>query len=284
MNIFHYIFSNLTYFIYKLSKLLNLKNKNTLRVLMYHDIKKKEFKFFEQQIKFIKSDGWNILHPNDLFHLRKNKIKGKNVILTFDDGFFSNYVIERKILSKHKVKAIFFIPYNFMISKNKKDSLKFIKNHLKINKYKGETYKKNNMDLKDVLKLSKNGNVIGYHTRNHIELSKCKSINKLKYEILGYTSKPFERLILKHKFFSFPFGKLDDVDKKSFNYAKKKYEFIFLGIRGENNNFNLTQKIIFRDNFLMSYNKKMTLSILNGYFDILYIFKKIKILNKFSLN
>ncbi len=65
---------------------------------------------------------------------------------------------------------------------------------------------------------------------------------------------------------------------------KKKYEFIFLGIRGENNKFNLTQKIIFRDNFLMSYNKKMTLSILNGYFDILYIFKKIKILNKFSLN
>ena len=131
---------------------------------MYHDIKKKEFKSFEQQIKLIKNDGWNFLHPNDLLHLRKKKIKGKNVILTFDDGFFSNYVIERKILSKYKIKAAFFIPYNLMISKNKKESLKFIKKQLKINKYESETYKKNNMDLGNVLKLSKNGHVIGYHT------------------------------------------------------------------------------------------------------------------------
>ena len=52
-----------------------------------------------------------------------------------------------------------------MISKNKKESLKFIKKQLKINKYESETYKKNNMDLGNVLKLSKNGHVIGYHTR-----------------------------------------------------------------------------------------------------------------------
>ena len=263
---------------------MNLNNKNTLRVLMYHDIKKKEFKSFEQQIKLIKNDGWNFLHPNDLLHLRKKKIKGKNVILTFDDGFFSNYVIERKILSKYKIKAAFFIPYNFMISKSKKESLKFIKNKLKINKYESETYKKNNMDLSNVLKLSKNGHVIGYHTRNHIELSKCGTKSKLRYEILGFTSNTFENLILKHKFFSFPFGKLDDVNKNSYVFAKKKYKFIFLGIRGENNEFNLQHNLIFRDNFLLSYDKKMTLSILNGYFDILYMFKKIKIFNKFSLN
>ena len=109
---------------------------------MYHDIKKKEFKSFEQQIKLIKNDGWNFLHPNDLLHLIKKKIKGKNVILTFDDGFFSNYVIERKIPSKYKIKAAFFIPYNFMISKIKKRKPKFIKKQLKINKYESETYKK----------------------------------------------------------------------------------------------------------------------------------------------
>ena len=37
---------------------------------------KKEFKSFEQQIKLIKNDGWNFLHPNDLLHLeKKNKRK-----------------------------------------------------------------------------------------------------------------------------------------------------------------------------------------------------------------
>ena len=37
---------------------------------------------------------------------------------------------------------------------------------------------------------------------------------------------------------------------------------------------NLKQKVIFRDNFMTSYNKKMTLSILNGYFDFFYSKKR----------
>ena len=43
MNIFHHIFSNLAYFFYKLTKLINRNNKNILRVIMYHDIKKSDF-------------------------------------------------------------------------------------------------------------------------------------------------------------------------------------------------------------------------------------------------
>ena len=83
------------------------------------------------------------------------------------------------------------------------------------------------MDLGNVLKLSKNGHVIGYHTRNHIELSKCGTKSKLKYEILGFTSNTFENLILKHKFFSFPFGKLDDVSKNSYILQKKNTNSFF---------------------------------------------------------
>ena len=57
----------------------------------------------------------------------KNEIKGKNIILTFDDGFFSNIIFEKEVLSKYKIKAAFFIPYNFMKSKNKNESIKFRK-------------------------------------------------------------------------------------------------------------------------------------------------------------
>ena len=78
----------------------------------------------------------------------------------------------------------------------------------------------------------------------------------------------YEKLINKSKFFSFPFGKLSDFDKRSYSIAKSKFKFIFLGIRGENNDTNLNKRLIFRDNFQLSYNKKMILSILNGYFDI----------------
>ena len=135
---------------------------------MYHDIKKNEYKKFEDQINIIKNDGWKFLHPNELLNLsiNKKKIKGKNIILTFDDGFYSNSIIEKKILTKYKIKAAFFIPYNFMKSKNKKEALKFIKKRLKIFDYKAEKDERINMNLNDILILSKKKHVIGFHTRN----------------------------------------------------------------------------------------------------------------------
>ena len=57
------------------------------------------------------------------------------------------------------------------------------------------------MNLNDILILSKKKHVIGFHTKNHIELSKSNSVNKIKDEIIGYTSKSFEKLINKSKFF-----------------------------------------------------------------------------------
>ena len=83
-----------------------------------------------------------------------------------------------------------------------------------------------------------------------------------------------------NKFFSFPFGKLSDINDFSYNYAKKKYNFIFLGIRG-NNKENISHNLIFRDNFLSNYNKQMTLSIINGYFDLFYQKKRNLIYKKF---
>ena len=168
-----------------------------------------------------------------------------------------------------------------MKSKNKKEALKFIKKRLKIFDYKAEKDERINMNLNDILILSKKKHVIGFHTKNHIELSKSNSINKVQDEIIGYTSKSFEILINKSKFFSFPFGKLSDFDKRSYFIAKSKFKFIFLGIRGDNNSINLNKRLFFRDNFQLSYNKKMVLSILNGYFDIFYIKKRIKVFNEY---
>ena len=44
---------------------------------MYHDIKKEEYKKFEDQINIIKNDGWKFLHPNELLNLSINKKKLK---------------------------------------------------------------------------------------------------------------------------------------------------------------------------------------------------------------
>ena len=45
---------------------------------------------------------------------------------------------------------------------------------------------------------------------------------------------------------------------------------------------NLKNSFIFRDNFTIDYDKKMILSILNGYFDFFYFFKRRKLFKLYS--
>ena len=258
-----------------------LNKRNSLRILMYHDINKKDFSKFEEQIKIFKNDGWKFINPGSLKNIIKKEIVGKKILLTFDDGFFSNYLIEKKILSKHKIKAAYFIPYRFMVEKNKKNCLKFIKYRLGINNYDYSYDSKINCNLNDIIELEKKKHVIGFHTKNHLNLSKIKSKKKLKDEIAGKINAKLKRMILKNKFFSYPFGKIEDISKSSYEIAKKEYDFVFLGIRGENNIKNIKKRVFFRDNFSVDYDKKMTLSILNGFFDIFYILKRKKIFKNY---
>ena len=65
---------------------------------MYHDINKNDFSKFEKQIKIFKNDGWKFINPGSLENILKKEIVGKKILLTFDDGFFSNYLVEKKIL------------------------------------------------------------------------------------------------------------------------------------------------------------------------------------------
>ena len=75
---------------------LNLfKKKNILRVLVYHHIEKKYFRRFENQLRILNKD-WKFITPSQFEdHINKKKIlKGKNLLITFDDGFKSNFFVE----------------------------------------------------------------------------------------------------------------------------------------------------------------------------------------------
>jgi len=275
MSIYHKIISYLFYIVYKLGKKISFNKKDALRVLMYHDIKKNDFKKFDEQIRLFKKDNWNFLTPKEFLDLKiKNKkISGKNLLLTFDDGFFSNKVVSQKILKKHRIKAVFFLPTKFIQSKNKSKKISFIKRNLKIDNYKNNN-KKISLSAQDLIVLEKHQNYIGAHTHSHTPLNKIKNLKKLKKEILD-SSKVIEKIINKKLvFFAFPFGTSKDINLNSIQLAKKKYKLIFSAIRGNNINNNF---LIFRDNIDPNYSKYFSLTILNGFFDFMYFFARKKI-------
>ena len=85
---------------------------NLLRILIYHDINtESQIQKFENQIISLKKE-FQFISPYE-FENSKNFI-GKKLLLSFDDGFKSNRNVVEKILDKHKIKAIFFIPSEFI--------------------------------------------------------------------------------------------------------------------------------------------------------------------------
>lgn len=66
---------------------------------------------FEEQIKFLASEGWITLSPTELTAYLNGKVTPpkKSLMLTFDDGYLDNWVFAYPILKKYKMKATIFL-------------------------------------------------------------------------------------------------------------------------------------------------------------------------------
>lgn len=62
---------------------------------------------FEAQMKWLHDNGYNTIFVSDLVHLLKsdNDLPENTVVITFDDGYESNYVYAYPVLKKYNLKA-----------------------------------------------------------------------------------------------------------------------------------------------------------------------------------
>ena len=179
-------------------------------VVNYHNTYGKFKKNFEWQINFFEK-YFTIINFNDLKKMNKSKIataKKPFLLITFDDGHKSNFEMTKEILDPKKIKAIFFIPPNFINYAWPKDIKKQCL--ISTNKFnipcisKYEIQDKKNgvyMPWNEIIKLKKSGHTIGCHGMNHIRLSKKLSKVQLYDEI--FKSKYFLEKKLKIKIESF---------------------------------------------------------------------------------
>ena len=88
---------------------------------MFHYITNDQFKKFENLIKLLRKQ-FHIISPLEFNEIKlgKKKIFKDTILLTFDDGYKSQYIITKKILNKHKIKALYFVTLNFIKIKSKK--------------------------------------------------------------------------------------------------------------------------------------------------------------------
>lgn len=232
---------------------------------MFHNINKENFSSIKKSLIYLKKN-YNFIDPKK-FKEGLNLKNKKNLLVTFDDGFKSNYYFAKEVLSVVGIKAVFFIITDFIKIDNNSKLKKNIFNNISINKKIFNRSKLDLMNLSDIKKLQKMGHVIGSHTKSHMTLSKVQSNKLLKKEILGPLTFFKKNKINNYGFFAFPFGVFSSFDYRSYKIAKKNYRFLFSGIRGDNPN---SKNIFFRDNIEESYNLDSILFYISGYADYLY--------------
>lgn len=240
--------------------------KTQLRVITLHHLNEVNFKELENLIIELKKKKWKFISPNKFFHLIENisEIEGKNILITFDDGYLSQYNFAQNVLSKYDIKSIFFVTNDFIFNN---DDENFVKKNLfpniKINNV--EKYKSMNID--HLKKLRENDHLIGAHTKTHSNLAKINDQSKLEKEILEAADELEIKLGFKIKNFAYTFGNFESINKEVIELASSRFEYIFSGMRG-NNLF--STRIIARDAINIFSEKNINLAILNGFYDKIY--------------
>lgn len=100
---------------------------NKIPILMYHHLQKNlnnnvviSPENFENQIKTLKEAGYNSITVQQLHHFYEGKISlPKNpVLITFDDGYLSNYEFAYPILKKYNMHAEIFVVTSKILEEN----------------------------------------------------------------------------------------------------------------------------------------------------------------------
>ena len=232
-----------------IAKRRNNNDKGALKVLIYHDIPYQNFDKFEAQIKCI-DRNYGFVRPDDLQDILAGKMEytGTKVLLTFDDGFKSNALLTEKILKPLGIKAIFFIPPNFINAKNRDEQKTFIAKNIYNNRFKPEQIPDDMapMSWQDLEHLLDQDHTIGAHTSNHRRLTEIKSEDELRTEIIESGDMLQEKLGVHIEHFSFPFGNIESINPRAIKIIRERYKYCYSGIRG-NNFINTNPYAILRD-------------------------------------
>jgi peptidoglycan/xylan/chitin deacetylase (PgdA/CDA1 family) len=229
-----------------IGKWLGFLSPNALRVIILHDVSELETDLNKLLKSLMKE--WNIVTPEEYERMTNGsmKVKGKNLLLTFDDGLKSNLFLANSLLKELNIKAIFFVISDFVMMTNSSNISDFISENLLSDNNKLKIPKNwTNMDLNDLRMLIDAGHTIGYHTKTHVRLSNNLPTDLLQEEVHNGADILENLLNIKIKHFAYPYGSINSIDKRALKLSRERFKYVHTGIRGDNVEF--SKGLVFRD-------------------------------------
>ena len=219
-----------------LARPLGLTRTDQLRVLLYHDINPRDHADFAAQLQWLKR-SWNFVSAEQFaaMIMGKQPVLGRNLLLTFDDGFASNRTVAEAVLNPMGIRALFFVVSELVGIEDHEVARRLIAERI----YPGALAESlpahwANMRWSDLETLLGQGHSIGCHTSTHARLSTINSTAELEQEITASADLLEQRLGVPIEHFSYTFGDIGSFSEAALDVARRRYRFIYSGLRGDN--------------------------------------------------
>ena len=175
--------------------------KDEIVLLMYHRVNdeiKKELSVreddFKRQMAYLKKKNYKVISMDDAVRMIRNKdITGKNMVLTFDDGYEDFYTSAAPVLRHYGYSSTVYIVPGYV-----ETSIAF--------PWDQDVGESRLMNWKQIIELNKSGLVdFGSHTQNHYDLNKLDR-KDVEYELSVSKQMIEDKLGCEVKHFAYPRG------------------------------------------------------------------------------
>ncbi len=167
----------------------------TVPVLMYHSIAEDSGNTltvtpenFRKQIEYLHKSGYSVISLDELVTgiSSGKKFSGREVVLTFDDGFEDNYIKAFPALSKYNMPAIIFLETARIGSQ------------------------KMYLTWDQVKVMAKSNIEFGGHTKTGVYLPSINDDSALRYQVAGSKADIESNISKEARYFSYPIGGFND--------------------------------------------------------------------------
>ena len=235
--------------------------KKGLVVITLHDVPNGHYLWFEEFIKYT-SNHYEFIDPFQLNNKFSDSNNQPRVLISFDDGFYSNRILAEKVLSKYGIKGLFFITEDFI---GERKSITFMNQTFYPNSPR-RVLNRNEalpMSWNDIQWLVDHGHMIGAHTKSHPLLTSIDDPADLISEIVSSADRLENLVDTKINCFAFPFGTVESVNKSAIAIAKSRFDFVFSNVRGSFRE-SPSRGFIFRQNIVPGDTMPLTRAIIDG--------------------
>lgn len=193
-----------------ISGIIYIRNKEKIPVLCYHNLATAEEKAnfesekdwtidvqnFEEQLKYLKKHNYKTLTIKEFYEWKQGKIElpHKSVLITFDDGFLSNYHYAFPLLKKYNMNATVFLIGEYVQNATQTDWDGNIKTYMPLELVEKSKEEYPNIDF--------SSHTYGLHYHN--------SINEVSKEQMEKDFSLFNNNITNTNFLAYPFGQYNE--------------------------------------------------------------------------